>query len=110
LAILSTKLSQLVRATIAGTILWLVFFAALTVMGQSESADAPAEFCEEARFLMAREITPYDLTLGGGVIQPAETVSADWTDDYYADTWSFNVILNRNPSTQSSQSSTVCRY
>jgi YD repeat-containing protein len=52
--------------------------------------------CDAVRYLMDAEITPYDLGLGGGLIQPDGRQAGVFAADHYADTWSFNVLLPRN--------------
>ena len=68
----------------------LVSFSALT------TAQSPPDFCDTVRYMMAREITPYDLGVGGGIIDPDVPFEGEFSDEYYADTWSFSAFRPRN--------------
>jgi hypothetical protein len=52
--------------------------------------------CDTIRYLMAEDTTPYDLELGGGIIQPGQAQVTTVTDDHYADIWSFLVERPKN--------------
>ena len=65
--------------------------ATLVTDGQSDDA-----FCDTVRYMMAQEITPYDLSLGGGIIEPDVPFSGSFSDQYYADTWTFQAFRPRN--------------
>lgn len=56
----------------------------------------PEAVCRDVRFLMERNITPYDLGVGGGVLLPEQVLSKTFTESHYADTWAANIARDRN--------------
>ncbi|GAB4518049.1 MAG: hypothetical protein OHK0046_25300 [Anaerolineae bacterium] len=72
---------------LCGCLTLLAVFQSITTV----SAQAPTtNDCDIVRYLMDNQITPYDLTLGGGVLEPGQQVTQAVTNGYYADTWTFN--------------------
>jgi len=62
--------------------------------GAAQEESAPAATCDELVYLMEREITPYDLGLGGGSL--SGTANGSLSSESYADFWSFNLTRETN--------------
>jgi len=52
-------------------------------------AQPPADTCADLEYLLQRDITPYDLSLGGGAL--LSSASGTIPVGHYADFWSFNI-------------------
>ncbi|MEO0563827.1 MAG: hypothetical protein AAF125_17110, partial [Chloroflexota bacterium] len=83
------------RAVIWGLIIAVGTFG----WGVAYAQDVPAEAatgCEAVRFLMARDATPYDLSVGGGVLVSDMPVQGAFDGAYYADFWTFEGVRPRD--------------
>lgn len=90
--------SNILRALLTTLLISLVLTGAAVVsndFARAQTNQITFDTCDSVRYLMQRGITPYDLTLGGGEITPGQAITGAFDDDYYADTWSFNVLLPR---------------
>lgn len=71
---------------------FVLFFAAilipLLIVGAT-LAQSTQDACTDVEYLLQRDITPYDLRLGGGVLSDSATGSIP--AEHYADFWSFNI-------------------
>ena len=74
---------------IAVIIFWMVL-SQPSVRLQAQDA-AQDDFCSDVRYMMNREITPYDLNFGGGILQPSEAKTSTLAVDTLGDTWSFQI-------------------
>jgi YD repeat-containing protein len=90
---LRSSQTRVYRVTATLLLAGATFASIFIAHGQAQPAP---DVCDTVRYLMEREITPYDLEMGGGVIQPGQSQQGTFGTDYYADTWSFNVVLPRN--------------
>ncbi len=73
----------------------LLIWGVMPLVAQSDEPP-PEDTCAAVRYLMERDATPYDLTVGGGVLSDGVTANGAISGDYYADFWSFLATLPRD--------------
>ena len=67
----------------------LTLLSTMMLHAQDQFVDVTLDDCDNLNYLLARDITPYDLTLGGGAL--TEQISTEIAQDEYADFWSFTL-------------------
>lgn len=88
------RLRAIVLLAIMGFVMML---SAISVSGQIINTPGTSpEVCRELRFLMDRTISPYDLGVGGGILNVGGVTTGSISDAWYADLWSFNFTKENN--------------
>lgn len=88
------SLHSMIGHTVAPLLVALIVMLLKTPLPAHAQDETSA--CDVVRYLMERQITPYDLTLGGGILHPGVSQRSTFSTNYYADTWSLNVLRRRN--------------
>ena len=73
-------------------ILGMTWQAQQPALAQANSADV----CANVSYLMARDITPYDMALSGGILRNGSVENSSLGAGAYADFWSFTLTRPRN--------------
>ncbi len=68
-------------------ILLTITFAVQNTLSAQTDTIIPNADCEDVRFLMQKNITPYDLYTAGGVLLPATTVASTLSQADFGDVW-----------------------
>lgn len=81
----------------------ITVFTMITVFAQPEATDT----CEAVRYLMANNITPYDMDMGGGRMGDNIPVRGEMPANHYADFWSFTVTQENASGTRTPVITTI---
>lgn len=68
-----------------------VFLLHIIPTTYAQNISPSTDVCTDVRYLMTRDITPYDMALGGGNLQAGQNVQSTIAATGYADFWSFGV-------------------
>ncbi len=86
------KKISLVSVLVVILVVGMTWQARQPALAQANNADV----CVDVTYLMDKNITPYDMTLAGGVLQNGDTENGTIGAGAYADFWSFTLTRPRN--------------